>query len=328
MGTTWAWSPSALSQGSSPAQIAPESGSPQVDADVKARFGEALKLYQQGDLDRALPLFRQVAKATGSPNARLYVGYCLLQSGKRVLAYQAFSQTLRDIADHPDEKYAETHEAAQAQLAILNVHLAKLVILVADAPPDLKVTLDGAELMALELGSSRVIEPGNHRIQATAPAFTPLVREFSVQGGEVKAIGLSLRRLEPAAPSGSSTERGGEATADSRTLGRTRTAGLVAAGAGLAGLAVFAVTGWMAKSTFDRLSRECSAGCSDSAHLDDVHRGQSLQTAANVSLVLGLAGVGLGGTLFFLGSGKDRDTRASAGTWSTGGALVSYGSKF
>ena len=62
-----------------------------AEADSRAKFAEALKLFSRGDAERSLPLFRQAAEVTGSPNAHLYVGYCLAQLGQRVEAYRAFA---------------------------------------------------------------------------------------------------------------------------------------------------------------------------------------------------------------------------------------------
>jgi hypothetical protein len=312
---------------------APAQPTAAAEAAAKTKFSDALKLYKSGNVAEALPLFRDVAESTRSPNAELYVGYCLAQSGKRADAYKAFALVLKQIAEHPDEKYEPTREAAEAQLAILNVRLAKIVILLTDAPPGLAVTLDVVAVEEKTLGSSIVVEPGTHRVEASGSGLSPVRREVNLEGGELKTLNLSVKKTEEGKPSRELSLAPATAPAPSpppaaESKHPVRTAGYVTGAVGVAGLAVFAITGMMAKSTFDTLDRECgAAGCSDAGHLGDVDRGKSLQTVANVGLVVGVLGVVGGGTMILLGGGKSKEAGARA--WlSPGGGMVSYGGTF
>jgi hypothetical protein len=310
----------------------PEEPAVGPESSAKTKFADALKLYKSGNVAEALPLFREVAESTQSPNAQLYVGYCLAQAAKRVEAYRAFSLVLKQISEHPDEKYEPTREAAEAQLAILNVRLAKLAILIADVPSGLAVTLDGVAVEEKTLGSSIVVEPGTHHVEASATGLSPVRRDVSLEGGELKTLNLSLKKTEqgpsrqvtpapaaapPAAASGRPEEKH-----------PIRTAGYVTGVVGVAGAAVFAITGLMAKSTFNTLDRECgAAGCSDSGHQNDIDRGKSLQTVANVGLVIGAVGLVAGGTMVLVGGGKQKESGARV-SLSPGGGIVTYGGSF
>jgi hypothetical protein len=302
-----------------------------ADSAAKAKFADALKLYKSGNVAEALPLFREVAESTRSPNAELYVGYCLAQTAKRTDAYRAFALVLKQISEHPDEKYEPTREAAETQLAILNVRLAKLVILIADVPPGVAVTLDGVAVEEKTLGSSIVVEPGTHHIEASATGLSPVRRDVSLEGGELKTLNLSLKKTEQAqssplapAPAASPAATSGPPE-DKHPI---RTAGYVTGAVGVAGVAVFAITGLMAKSTFNTLDRECgAAGCSDSGHQNDIDRGKSLQTIANVGLVVGVVGLVGGGTMVLLGGGKHKESGARV-SLSSGGGFVTYGGSF
>jgi len=187
-----------------------------------------------------------------------------MQLGKRVDAYKAFALTLKEIGESTDDKYEPTREAAQAQLSILNVRVAKIVISLADVPPGLSVTLDGVPVDEKDLGASIVVDPGTHRVEASATGMVPVRRELSIDGGEVKTTTLSLKKADepasaravplPAAPPKT------EPTADKG--GSMRTIGYVAGGVGVAGLAMFTIFGLSTKSTFNRLQSECGAkGC-------------------------------------------------------------------
>jgi hypothetical protein len=291
---------------------------------AKADFANAQKLFKAGKFAEALPLFRSVADSTKSPNARLYVGHCLEQLGKVVEAYKVFELIAKEITEHPEDKYEPTREAAMVHVGLLNVRVSKVVISLTDMPPDVVVTLDGIRIEERELGSPVVVTPGSHHVEAAASGVTPARRDVNLDGGEMKTVILSLKNLDDARPAAAAPAPP-EPKPDVGSGGSMRTAAYVAGGVGVVGLGIFAVTGLMAKSTFDKLDGECKGGCSDAAHLSDIDRGKSLQTAANVGLVLGVVGVGTGVTLFLLG-GKGSDGPSVSLT--RGGGTLSYAGRF
>jgi hypothetical protein len=296
---------------------------------AKIDFANAQKLFKAGKFADALPLFRAVADSTRSPNARLYVGHCLEQLGKHADAYKVFSLIVKELTEHPEDKYEPTREAAVTELAVLNVKVAKLVISLTDLPPELGVTLDGVRVDEKDLGSSIVLLPGAHRVEALANGFAPVRRDVSIEGGEVKTVTLAFRKVDdaqPAAPPVAEQPAVKTGEPSSGAGGTMRTIGYVAGGVGIAGLAVFAITGLMAKSTFDKLESECAKACSDPDHLGDIDSGKSLQTTANVGLVVGLLGLGGGTTLVLLGSGKGND--GASVSVSRGGGTLSYTGHF
>jgi hypothetical protein len=298
--------------------------------DAKSRFAMAQKLFKADRFAEALPIFRDLTETTHSPNARLYVAHCLQQLGKNVEAYKAFAAVVKETTDHPDAKYGPTREAAIAQLAVLNVRLARVVISVTDVPSGAAVTLDGAVVEEKELGSSIVVEPGTHRVDVSASGIEPMVREVSLEGGELKTVTLSLKKGEETTAASASASHFALAAPDDRRSdgGRTtRTIGFVVGGAGVAGLATFTITGLMAKSTFDDLEAACPKGCNDAAHMDQIDRGKKLQTTANIGLVFGLLGVAGGVTLFVLGQPTHSDASVSV-TPSYAGSVVSYTRRF
>ena len=172
----------------SSAELPPASGrrvesAASVDGSAKAKFAEALGLYRAGDFRGALPAFTEIVDTTRSPNARLYVGHCLTQLGRTAEAYRAFALTVKEIVDHPADKYETTREAAQAQLAILEVRVAKVVLVVPEVPPGFAMSLDGTSVAEKDFGSTIVIEPGVHRIVASATGYESTVRAASAPSG-------------------------------------------------------------------------------------------------------------------------------------------------
>ncbi len=307
-----------------------EAAPPATEAAAKERFSQAVKLFKEGKTEEALSAFRAVADATHSPNARLYVGHCLVQLHRYAEAYRAFLLTIKEAGQVGNDKYEPAREAAQAQLSALGQRVARLVISLTDVPPGLAVTVDGTSLEERELGTELVLEPGPHRIEAQAAGMAGVTRQVNVDGGEIKTITLSLHKLEagtqknPAPPTPSPGPAAPRATTSPGA--GLRTFGLVIGGVGVAGFAVSLGTGLSAKRTYDDLNRECgAAGCADSAHRNAIDRGKSLQTAANVGLVVGAVGVATGTTLFVVGLSKRPDSGVSAAVAPGGGTVVYHG---
>jgi hypothetical protein len=307
-----------------------ESARPTMDAAAAdAKFNTGLRLFKAGKMADALPVFREVADGSGSPNARLYVGHCLQQLGRYVEAHRAFTAVVKQTTQRGDTKYETTREAALAQLGLLEPRVAKVVVSMVEVPHGLAVTLDGTPLEEKDFGSSIVVEPGMHKIEGSAPEMAPVRRDISVEAGESKTTILTFKKLETAAAPVAESPAKVEVSTTPFPL---RTVGFVAGGVGVAGLTVFTVAGLMAKSTFNRMSDVCgSAGCSDPAQLDEIEKGRSQQTLANVGLVVGLVGLSAGAALVILG-GKNQSappaaTVAVSGTPGGGGA-ISYTGKF
>jgi hypothetical protein len=109
--------------------------------------------------------------------------------------------------------------------------------------------------------------------------------------------------------------------------GGLRTAGYILGGVGIAGFILFAVAGIGAKNAHDRLDEACAAGrCNDASHESDIADGKLLQTAANIGLATGLAGLGLGATFIVLGSHSTSDAPTTAS--SPSGGMITFSGRF
>jgi len=308
-----------------------DNGRPAMDnATAETKFNSGLRLFKAGKMADALPIFREVADANGSPNARLYIGHCLQQLGKYVEAHKAFTAVVKQTTQRGDTKYEQTREAALAQLGLLEPRIAKIVVSLADVPSGLAVKLDGAPIEEKDLGSPIVVEPGAHKVEGTATDMVPVSRDVSVDAGESKTTILTFKKAEAPAPAAPEPVVAKPEAPPSKPF-PVRTVGFVAGGVGVAGLAVFTVAGLAAKSTFHRMSDTCgAAGCSDPGQLSEIDKGRSQQTMANIGLAVGVVGLAAGATLIILGGrshGNDpSSTVAVSGL--PGGGSISYTGKF
>ena len=144
-------------------------------------------------------------------------------------------------------------------------------------------------------------------------------------------VSLALPRLPVASTAGpavqGSTAAPAQAGADDGS--GLRTAGYVAGGVGLVGIALFAIAGLGAKSAYDKLDSDCGdAPCTDEAHRSDIEGGRMLQTTANIGLALGLTGLGVGATLLVLGSRSSAERRGPSASVSANGGMITYGGYF
>jgi hypothetical protein len=285
-----------------------ESAAPSaVRSTPEAAFAEAVRIFKNGDSTRALPIFLHLGGTTNSPNVQLYVGYCQLDLGHDREAHRAFSQSVKLSRDLDAAKYLATQEAAQVELAKLNLRLASLTISFVELPPEFVVRLDGEIVDPALLGSPLVVAPGLHHVEAEAKEATPISRDVPLDAGEFKAIALQFEKTieqDVAQPLPATAQPSVAQRTDAGS--RWTRMGLVAAGLGVVGLGTFVVAGMQARSTYNKLQTECPSGCSDAAHRNDAGKGSTYQTVANVGLALGIAGSLTGATLVYLGVAKSK----------------------
>jgi hypothetical protein len=248
--------------------------------------------------------------------------------GRAAEAYEEMSATMREAAARAESepRYVPTRDAAATQIALLEPKVGKLVLEVADQA-DALVTVNGSRVPQDKLGVPLAVDPGTVVIAATHADGRVARREQAVKAGETQRVALAFAEAGPkkgdgeangaADPEGAKLgggAQGGSGGDEARKGGGVRTAGFVIAGLGVAGMAVFGVTGVMARSRFSTLEDECgSARCTDAKYADVVNSGRTLTTAANVSLIVGAAGIVGGGLMILLGGPADAPQAAASG---------------
>jgi hypothetical protein len=158
-------------------------------------------------------------------------------------------------------------------------------------------------------------------------AIPPIAFTLGAAKGPLAAV--SLPRLPALSTVADATAAPPTAPAPVDDGSGLRTAGYVAGGVGLVGLALFAIAGLGAKNAYDKLDADCgSDGCTDEAHRSDIEGGRMLQTAANIGLATGLTGLGVGATLMVLGSRSPVEKREPSASVSANGGMITYGGHF
>ncbi|HVU02134.1 MAG TPA: hypothetical protein VHE30_10290 [Polyangiaceae bacterium] len=172
-----------------------------------------------------------------------------------------------------------------------------------------KVTVDGDPLVT-EIGDESVqVDPGTHKFEFTIEGAPPLVKEIEIRKGEKdRVINASFAPAKEEAkvedPYGHGTPEP-EPKVDegaSSGPGPLRPYAYVAGGVGAAGILGFVVFGAMGKSKQSDLDSSC--GQTHSCAQSDVDSIKTKYLLADVSLGVGIAGLGAGVALFFLSQPK------------------------
>ena len=169
-------------------------------------------------------------------------------------------------------------------------------------------------------------------ITAFAAPATPISGRpftFTLARGTGTLATLALPKLPLGAPVTGGENAAAAASPSTDDGAGLRTAGYVAGGVGLVGLALFAIAGLGAKSAYDKLEADCGqTPCTDEAHRSDIEGGRMMQTAANIGLAAGLVGLGVGATLLVLGNQSSTDKRGPSANVSANGGMITYGGHF
>jgi hypothetical protein len=173
-----------------------------------------------------------------------------------------------------------------------------------------RVTVDGEPFLTELDGSSVSIDPGKHVFQFEIDGAPPVKKEIEVRQAEKdRAINVSFApRAAEAAPAVSpygdvpKDEEKKEPVSTTGKAGPLRPYAFVAGGVGVAGVAGFIILGAMGRSKQSDLDASC--GPTHSCNQSDVDAIKTKYLLADVSLGLGIAGLGAGVALFFLSQPK------------------------
>jgi hypothetical protein len=311
--------------GESEARVARPSGSgPTLSAarfepEAQEEFAAGQRLFDQKRFAEALVRFRKAYELSASPNAHLMVARSLLGAGRTAEAYEEMAATLREATSRAEAepKYVQTRDAAAAELALLEGRVGKVIVVLVEPGEGVAVVLNGAPLPPQRVGVPIAVDPGSVAVAAERSGKPVVRRDVSIRAGETKTVAISFVERAPAGgepiarreviPPRAAAAPGGSAL--------LRSLGYGAAGVGVAGIATFGVAWSMAESRFSTLEKECGGRrCTGSKYTSVVDMGRALDTAANIGLAAGLAGLAGGTALIFIGGGSSpRRTPASIG---------------
>lgn len=250
------------------AGVSPRDASALQRSQATDHFAAGKQAAEEHRWDDAVDELRASLDIVNSPNTRLVLARALRDSGRPGEAWTEYGRVVADVAGlaGSDARYARTAEAATVERQAVEARLAE------DA--------SGQE----RARSAVSVAAGDH---------APAVSEPPASADPARA---PPTRGPPDTPDPSPTS-----TDDARRpWDRTglRPYAYVAGGVGAAGLLTFAVLGGLNDATFGDLRGACAQGACPPDKIAEIQRGRMQQTAANIGLGVGLAGVAAGAALF------------------------------
>jgi hypothetical protein len=268
---------------------------PSNDGDVLKRareqFAQALALQTGGDWAGALALLKEVAAVRRTPQVRFNIALCEEQLGLLVAALGDYELA---GAEAQSQKADQVRQEVDARLEPLKARVPRVVVKRGEGADSATISLDGIALGDSVLNSPLPVDPGPHVVEGASAGFLPFKQAFRVAEQQTATIEVKLQ-LAPVKP-----EPVASTPPPSQTM---RTAGFIVGGAGIASLLASGTMFILRQSTVNDLDQQCGAdrmNCPDSAR-STVDRGELYTTLGNVTLAVGVVGLGVGAALVIVG---------------------------
>jgi len=271
-------------------------------------FKRGAEAFSAGKLDVALAAFQRSLDVVSSPNSRLMLARTLTKLGRPVEAYVEFERTLTDAeqAAQVDEKYASAADAARAELAELRQQVGLITVELSGVSEKDSLNVGGREIARADWTRPVAVAPGKARV-VLRTASGEVVREVNLAAGGAVTVPVS-----PPRPPESRVSQAESAAPVSGESSSSRTIGFVAGGIGIAGIIGFAVFGQLNNAKFERLQNECTNKRCQPYLEGERDAGKTYQVIANVSLGVGVIGLGTGAVLLLQkGSESERSDQAA-----------------
>jgi len=274
-------------------------------ATARALAGEGYQALQSKDYATAADRFSRADALVHAPTLMIDWARALVGLGKFVEAQERYEQIIREGVDPKAPKsWQKALDDAGVELAALKPRLAWVTLSITGSN-DARVTIDGAPVPPAAIGVRRAINPGERTVRVVAKGYLPQKKTLRLAEGSDNSADFTLEP-DPDQPAGTSTMLdSAPATAD-KSPQRSPIPMYVAFGVGGVGLVVGGVTGALALGKHGSLSKACnSASQCPSSESDTLSSYHTLGTVSGVGFAVGLAGVGAGAALWFLGRNDD-----------------------
>lgn len=267
---------------------------PKTEAD--RLFDEGTALMKDGKFAEACPKIEASLKLDPGVGGQLWLADCYERSGKTYSAYKAFKEAARLAVEAKDSKGRD--KIALQRAAALEPKLSKLTLVApTPAPAGLRITCDGKDVPASDLGNAVLIDPGKHLVTVEATNAKRTEQTVEVAESGTASVVLVVQEEKVAAPPPPPPE---ESSSPGTPM---RIAGGAIGGVGLVGIVVGSVFGVIASS---KLSESNDANHCDAQNTCDSN-GLALRSqakdAATISTIMFVAGgvaLAVGITLFVL----------------------------
>lgn len=308
------------------AGAAPSAATKAQRDEAQSRFLRGKELFGQNKFDAALAEFTASFDVVASPNTRLYIARCLREMNRLPQAYAEFTRTSTDARAlaKEDSRYEKAAEAADQEKQALEPKLGLVNVSVKNASPSTTLKVGGEEVPSSSWNSPIAVSPGAADVVVETPGKPLVKKSVTVSAGQKESVSVDAGG-EPVAKGPSSADQPVVVSTPADRAG-LRPYAYVAGGVALAGLATFTIAGLLSNGTYSDLEQECGGerACGP-GHDDEISKGKTQQTIANVGLVFFVIGAAGAVTLWVL-SAPSKTTTTTAKVVTRGNFLGLEGS--
>ncbi len=268
-----------------------------------------------------------------APTLTLGLARAQAKLGKFFAAQESYAKLIREWSSNATapQPFKDAVEVAKSEVVTVSAKVASVTLSIdGPAATSASVTLDGQPVPSFALGLKRPVDPGFHKVAATADGYKPLETTFSVSEGGAAIVALKMDK--PGAPLAGITVVAPGPTLRPRPDAKdkrssNKTLALVAFGVGGAGLLVGGVAGVIALGKASDLKSKCDADkACPSGEQDNVDSYKSMGTLSTIGFVVAGVGAVAGAVLWFTAP-KEREAVAATArrytTFSSRGITVS-----
>lgn len=290
-------------------------------AAAEALFAQGKQLSAQNKWAEACPKFEESQRLDPGMGTLFQLANCHQRISKTATAWAEFLQV---AAEAKTAGQTAREKVARERAAELESKLSRLTIIVdASVTPGLSVARDGTQIGRGQWSTALPVDPGTHRVEATAPGKSPwsnvvhvgealslVVRVPALTDAPVASAAPVVSATPGAAPMTTTTAAVGNELAttplsdppvdDARDGSGQRLAGGITLGAGVVGLGVGTVFGLLSKGARDDSESHCREGdrC-DTTGVSLRDQARSHGTISTVAFGVGAAAVVTGAVLWF-----------------------------
>lgn len=261
------------------------------EALADALFHQGVDLMNAGQFEKACPKFEDSQKADPSSGTLLNLASCYEKTNRPASAWATYKAAAA-LAENQGQ--SDRVATANERVAALEPKLPKLRIHAASTP-GLIVKRNGLEIGASNLGEPIFVDPGEHKLEATAPGYQNWTETITIGLG-------SDEKLVSVPPLVQSDENGGTSS-PGNTPGETsglRIASYAVGGFGLAAIATGAIFGGLAWSDRNKADPMCPDKLCSKEGFDIIEGAKTKALVSTLGFGIGAAALGAGITLFLL----------------------------
>jgi len=277
-------------------------------ATARSLAGEGYQALQDKDYATAVDRFSRADALVHAPTLMIDWARSLVGLGKLVEAQERYEQIVREGVDAKAPKSWQRALAdAGTELAQLKPRLSWITISVSGG--EAHVTIDAVAVPPAAIGVRRAVNPGVLQVRVQAKGFLSQKKLVELREGAEESVEFKLepdpdaRTVSPTPPP--------PRPAPAPVKKHNSTATYVAFGVSAAGLAVGSVTGALALSKRSDLNGVCNSdNACQSTQTDTLNAYHTYGWISGVSFAVGVAGAGVGTTLWLLN--RDANKPATA----------------